>query len=80
MQAKLDVYMWLGQYEPEKTVKEYMRRLPPGYQVTDDMARSPQPPSLLIYPGECPAHNHPVFSSTLLSAQHTIAQAYYLPW
>ena len=51
MQAKVDVYMWLGQHEPEKTVKEYMRHLPPGYDMTAEMARSPEPPKLLVYPG-----------------------------
>ena len=51
MQAKVDVYMWLGQHEPEKTVKEYMRHLPPGYDMTAGMARSPEPPKLLVYPG-----------------------------
>ena len=51
MQAKLDLYLWLGPYEPKKTVKEYLKGLPEGYDMTAAMQKSPVPPQTLVYPG-----------------------------
>ena len=51
MQAKLELYLWLGLREPKKKIKEYIEGLPMGYEIADEFKTQPDPPKYLMYPG-----------------------------
>jgi len=56
VQAKLDVYLWLGEHNTKTFEKLYLKHLPPGFEPqyeTDDPAR---PPISITYEGR-PSHD-----------------------
>ena len=51
MQAKLELYLWLGLRDPKKRIKEYLEGLPKGYEISEEVRKQPDPPKFLLYPG-----------------------------
>jgi len=51
VQAKLDIYLWLGEYDSRTLDQPYMLQLPPGYEpqyLQDDRSK---PPISITYAG-----------------------------
>ena len=51
MQAKLEVYLYLGIRNPTKTIKEHIGGLPKGYDIPEEFEETSLPPEYVIYPG-----------------------------
>ena len=52
IQAKLQMYLWLGLRDNKRKVKEYMQGLPEGYERTSAVRNADQiPPDILVYKG-----------------------------
>ena len=56
MQAKIEIYLWLGIRDPKKRIKEYIEGLPKGYEMTEEQLADPLPPKYLLYPGKLLLH------------------------
>jgi len=50
VQAKLDISLWLGEYQKSSRDRPYMSQLPPGYEPRYDLDVD-CPPTALVYKG-----------------------------
>jgi len=52
VQAKLDMYLWLGEYDPKSTDQLYLQKLTPGYEPQYENEDSSKPPIAINYEGK----------------------------
>jgi len=54
VQAKLDICLWLGEYQKSRD-QPYLSQLPPGYEPRYDLDVDNSPPTAVVYKGISPA-------------------------
>lgn len=52
VQAKLNIQLWFGEYNPKKSVKDYLENLPHGYEPIYEVENADIPPIGLMYEGK----------------------------
>jgi len=52
VQAKLDVYLWLGEFDVHKMERPYLTELAPGYQPQYENEDQSRPPIAIDYQGK----------------------------
>jgi len=57
VQAKMDIYLWLGEYDSKTPEHSYLNQLPPGYEPEYENNDSSRPPVAVTYQGTTSDNN-----------------------